>query len=122
MANEEFIKLAALGKDAWNKWAQENSKATVDFSGRKFKEADFSGFIFPGDSNFENCDFGKVLFSEAEFKGKAKFSHAKFRAYVALDRIAFRNDAIFENARFEKYAYVVHSVFKFANFKSAMSD
>jgi hypothetical protein len=62
---------------------------------------------------------GKAQFSGATFAGKADFSHATFKAYAGLDRIKFRNDAIFDHALFEEWAYVPFSRFQYANFRSA---
>jgi hypothetical protein len=122
VAKQSDLELAASGKDDWNEWAKTNEGVAVDFSGHVFASysANFEGFTFPGDVDFKYCRFsGKALFSGATFVGKADFAHATFQAYAGLDRVTFRNDAIFDHSCFEQYAYVVHSKFLYANFRSA---
>lgn len=96
LKGDEAIQLWLKGKDAWNKWVEENPEADVSFEGVDFRKYqpkkmdltahDFSfsfrGFCFPiGDvtfsgSNFSNVDvdFSNVTFS----KGKVNFSYVNF--------------------------------------------
>ena len=134
MASPEDIYRAALGKEAWNDWAEKSPKAKVDFSQASLYTADFRGFIFPGDVNFQharfagNADFGhcrflgETAFSYARFRRKADFSYATFAGKVDLDRVDFGDDASFEASTFRGYAYIVHSDFKYASFKLAKFD
>jgi hypothetical protein len=56
-------------------------------------------------------------FTRAKFQGNATFSSANFRERVQLDRMRLSKDAIFYNARFQRFAYMAHNQFdSFANF------
>jgi hypothetical protein len=121
VANQQDIARAALGKEAWNKWAVANKGCDVDFSGHVFESAaDFEGFNFPGVANFAGSEFtGKAHFSGATFAGTANFLHAIFLHYAALDRITFQGDVLLAESHFRGYAYAAHSTFGYANFKAA---
>ena len=77
--NLEAVRLWLKGKDAWNKWVEENPECDVDFSIVDFskirgrganEEIYFAYFWFPK---------GGVSFSEAQFgEGSVDFSNAKF--------------------------------------------
>jgi uncharacterized protein YjbI with pentapeptide repeats len=68
---------------------------TVDFGGKGFKDADFSGAIFKGDVNFRRAEFsGKsTSFYGAEFSKDANFSEATFKGDVDFSRAEFSGES-----------------------------
>ena len=90
MNKEESLRLHKQGKENWNLWAnrmlarREDSEvwkdeADVDFTSHVFEEADFSGFIFPGNTRFNRATFeGAARFLKATFKDSAGFGEATF--------------------------------------------
>ena len=95
-----WLELAALGRDAWNAWANEELKkpldqrSRVDLVGQQISHSDFSGFVFPG----------IVSFGRAAFKGHAFFSRAHFVGGVDLDDAQFDGDATFQGTKFSATA------------------
>jgi len=62
---------------------------------------DFSGYIFPSDVLFNNCQFKTTtLFNEACFIGDAWFEGAKFDKKVNFDKGEFKGDVWFNGAIF----------------------
>ncbi len=68
MNRDESIDLFRRGKEAWNAWAADISarqddsyewkaEARADFSSHEFGNADFSGFVFPGRTEFSDARF-----------------------------------------------------------------
>ena len=78
MANQEDIERAKLGKEVWNKWAEDNPGAATDFSNEKLESIGFSGFIFPGNVTFENSEISQADFRHATFSGDAWFTEVTF--------------------------------------------
>ena len=86
LKGEEALKLALLGRDEWNKWADNpgNDGCKVDFRDVEFeiepgKENFFSGYRFPGEANFQGATFsGSALFKGATFSGSVSFVGATF--------------------------------------------
>lgn len=100
---DEAVELWLQGKDAWNKWVEENPEADVSFSGVDFsahcKESgyiSFRYFIFPtGNISFEGSKFGNknVDFSYCDFgDGDVDFCSVNFG----------EKDVKFLNAKFGK--------------------
>ena len=65
LEGKEAIELWKKGKDAWNKWVEENPIANVDFKHKEFTDAyiSFEGFNFPA---------GDIIFSKTIFQRKIK--------------------------------------------------
>ncbi len=62
---EEFLKLARMGKDAWNAWRRDNPNEPADFSGVNFisqdnREICFAGYAFGYHTDFSKTTFGDV--------------------------------------------------------------
>ncbi|HYL76358.1 MAG TPA: pentapeptide repeat-containing protein [Bryobacteraceae bacterium] len=119
-----WLDLAALGRDAWNMWADSELKkpaaqrATVELGGSKINQTNWGGFKFPGRAHFNNAIFvGEAHFAEAHFFALAWFagstfprsSNATFADAVFLDRADFKQCVFngvnfFHNVRFESDA------------------
>jgi hypothetical protein len=93
-------------------WLEESA---VDFTGVEFgeKEADFSGFVFPGPADFQGAGFDWASFAGAQFATGARFSETQFRRGVSFAGAQFggltefegaviSSEADFEGARFLK--------------------
>ena len=89
--NLEAVRLWLKGKDAWNKWVEENPECDVDFSEVDFgylrkqcnnDDISFSLFKFPiGNVDFFQAQFGEgnVYFSDAQFgEGNVSFYGPQF--------------------------------------------
>ncbi len=98
LAGDDAVNLWLQGKDAWNKWVEENPEADVDFSNVDFEEirehrrlsrTSFSGFNFPnGRTSFIETKFGSasVLFDNAQFGDKGV---SFYRADFGGNRVSF---------------------------------
>lgn len=112
--------------------------ASSDFSSgdrpHEFQAFDFSGWVFPGDTDFGRATFtgnaqftgsrflGPVAFGRARFQGFARFDGAyfggrtwfggtEFLGYAWFDRVTFAGRASFGGAVFSDYAYFEKAVF-----------
>ncbi len=103
LRGEEALALYRKGKDAWNKWAEDNPGVKVSFKGVEFKHAIFAGFVFPGDADFTNATFiGNAWFDDATFSGDAWFIDATFSGDVSFRKATFNGSAYFRFATFRK--------------------
>lgn len=93
LPKEEALALARQGKDAWNKWAEENPGIKVDFSGHDFSKSglSFTEFVFNGPVNFARAKFDLADFSETKFMGES----TDFRFATISSGGAFFNDTKF---------------------------
>ena len=135
-----WLDLAALGRDAWNTWADSELKkpkaqrATVELGERKLAHTNWGGFKFPGSAHFNNATFlGEAHFAKTEFFSLAWFagstfpesSSATFQDATFLDRADFSGckfDGLgfFNSVQFESDVSFNGSRFKgFAHFYSA---
>lgn len=125
------------GKDEWNAWANKMLKrrpddiaqrkawernAAVHFCDSVLTNADFSGFIFPGKSVFEELTFeGNVSFDQARFSGSAIFLDVVFRHQTDSDGVEIPGRASFQTTKFEKTCIFHASRFRInADFSNAM--
>ncbi len=110
---EESVVLFKKGREAWNKWVEENPEYNIDFLGVDFskhrdedRNLTFGGFKFPkGLVRFEKTNFGSgdVSFMQTEFgDGHASFKDAQFgEGYVNFAEAKFgEGDVCFFNAKF----------------------
>ncbi len=115
LAGQEVTDLWLEGRDAWNRWVQDNPIADIDFSETDFagiREQNqlallsFEGFIFPdGHVSFDCADFGKgnVSFFGARFgTGDVSFSRTAFDGdHISFVETDFGNGLVsFSHARF----------------------
>lgn len=113
--NLEAVRLWLKGKDAWNKWVEENPECYVDFSEVDFgylreqcnnDDISFSLFKFPnGNVDFSAAQFGEgnVDFSHTQFvEGDVDFSGAQFgEGYVDFYKAQFgEGNVLFSYAQF----------------------
>lgn len=92
---DEALVLAKKGRVSWNEWAQNNAGAEVDFSTitlKPLKFSDFSGFIFPGYTNFQGTRIEDANFDRAEFRGDVVFGGA----------VLTGNETHFKSSKFQK--------------------
>lgn len=121
LEGQAAIDLWLQGKDAWNKWVEENPVADISFSGVDFSEFErvsFQEYKFPnGNVDFSVTEFGEceVSFTETNFgDGYVNFASAKFsgdrvyfpRIKIGKGRVNFSR-TMFGNG---------HVSFRFANF------
>ena len=135
MNKEESLRLYTQGKENWNLWAnrmlarREDSEvwkdeAEVDFTSHVFEEVDFSGFVFPGNTRFNETAFkgragfekstfkGPVGFREATFEGDAIFGETTFKGGAGFGEATFEGDVWFNEATFEGDAIFREATFK----------
>lgn len=106
MVHKADIERARKGPKTWNAWAAKHRQAAVDFSGATLDGFDFSGFVFPGEADFQDTTFaGDAKFTGAIFHGAADFSDAVVNGDAEFFRAVFHRDAIFENAVFSGDAW-----------------
>ena len=114
LEGEKALALLREGKDAWNKWAEDNPGARVSFEGVEFgdEEANFEGFVFLGEADFSGATFsGNATFYNATFSGDAKFSDAKFSEKATFREATFSGYALFDQATFSRNAYFHNAEF-----------
>ena len=113
---EFFLALARRGKNAWNRWREENGRMEgkqyvsanfegVDFRQRENEEIDFMDFVFGDGANFHACQFGDGYNRERRadsgfVPGMARFSGATFGSGVNFSGAVFGNLANFTQAQF----------------------
>lgn len=84
--SHDFLKLLNEGKDAWNKWMQDNPTESINIEGFDLKEKDLSGYDFSvvvaSYTNFQKCNLDHADFAHADLMNAsfsyADISHAKF--------------------------------------------
>ena len=118
-AQQRWLDLARLGKDAWNTWAEEELKkpleerATVDLSGQNIGHGEFDGFVFPGAVDFRRAIFdGHTIFQSATFEGLADFRNATFESHADFERATFKSSVAFFKATFMGDANFLSATFK----------
>ncbi len=112
MVAEPDIERAREGPETWNAWAAEHPQAAVDFSGATLDGFDFSGFVFPGEADFQDTTFaGDAKFAGAIFRGAADFNDAVINGDAEFFRAIFHRDAVFENAVFSGDAWFLGVIF-----------
>jgi hypothetical protein len=136
-----WLKLAGLGVDAWNTWAEEELKkgppekcAVIDLRNKKIAHIDFAGFKFPGAAYFSDAEFqchaffsrahffGQVWFNNSHFSGDATFQHTIFDTTVDFISATFEKTTSFHWAQFGRDAHVLSNCCEFigsASFASA---
>jgi hypothetical protein len=74
---------------------------------------DFSGFVFPGDTNFGSATFsGYAYFGSATFSGYADFRSATFSGNAYFESATFNGNATFALANFRQHATFAASRFE----------
>lgn len=129
LKGEEALALARQGKDVWNAWAEDHPDWAVIFFRHNFKgePISFEDFVFPGNAIFEDCTFGVMSFSGAEFRGgDARFSSAGFMEGVWFSGAIFSggwaefNDCLFSGtANFDGSEFHAFSSFEGSDFRGA---
>jgi hypothetical protein len=100
------------GKDAADRWMMD---ATVNFTNVIRHRADFSGFIFPGNTQFD----------VAIFREEIKFCNAQFLADVSFCQTSFQAKALFNDTQFYgqvdfKIAKLTQAKFEGAHFRESV--
>jgi uncharacterized protein YjbI with pentapeptide repeats len=94
----------------------------VNFSKRKFIDADFSDSTFMMDVDFSESTFADfVAFSGSTFYGKADFTQSSFKEGAWFDRSTFNNDAYFWGitfvaAHFDYATFIKEADFSYSTF------
>ena len=139
MNQEETLALYAQGREAWNEWANERlaernisnklwvKTATANFSTKEnphtFRhDANFAGFIFPGEVFFDNATFEKeTTFHEARFHQPAVFQKCTFKEEVRfidtkfLDYVTFEHANFYQSCTFHLSTFSPHTDTNFCN-------
>lgn len=117
LGGDEALELWRKGKNAWNRWVEENSVADVSFGKVDFSkertaempDIDFQGFNFPkGNVYFTKAIFteGRTLFNLATFgKGHYNFEREIFKGHAdfsVIKNIHLVKSLSFKSASFEK--------------------
>lgn len=124
---EKFLKMARMGKEAWNAWLRNNPNERANFIGIDFtlennKGICFSGFRFENHTDFSKTTFGDVpeaykvdlgkaaeqgvspegsaIFTRANFRGSVCFDDAEFGDGTRFDATIFGKSVSFDNASF----------------------
>ncbi|KZN49883.1 pentapeptide repeat-containing protein [Pseudoalteromonas luteoviolacea] len=135
LEGDEAILLWLEGKDAWNKWMEENPKAEVSFEGVEFSYKALKEH-FPDNENitslidysffgreyfsFEGYRFnGCTSFRKATFSGEARFDEAVFSGSADFKNTIFRGEASFTTANFHDKADFAEANFSYTYFNSA---
>ena len=92
-------------------------KAEANFSNKENpntfeKTADFSCFIFPGNTIFQHATFTtQTSFYSSNFNGEADFSNSIFKQYTLFENVTFSNVTTFMSAQFKDEATFSNSAF-----------
>lgn len=132
MNKEESLALYERGKEAWNEWAKEmlarredseawKDTAKTDLASHTFQEADFSGFIFPGEAQFKGATFpSSVSFDGANFEDTVNFDWAVFEGIASLIEVTFKGNTSFYDTAFRASTWFMGSIFeRYTSFKRA---
>jgi|GEM_PF-2022970 len=114
---EECLKMAQLGKKAWNEWQQNTPIDFVDFSGIDFetKNINFSNFIFESRVSFKNSIFGtdeNCNFNNTTFKKAVHFNDCTFANNATFNNVIFYQICFFERVKFQKESSFLQIEFK----------
>ena len=130
----ETIELYKKGKEEWNKWAicqinikdknnvewENNSRAIFTESKSSLGLNNFEGFIFPGETIFEQGVFERgVNFKCAVFHGCAFFSGCEFKKEANFDYCVFLSTVWFSH--FKKHSPEDSTKF-YSKFHNPFSD
>lgn len=120
-----WLELAALGRDAWNIWADSEIKkpkaqrVTVELGGVEIVHTNWSGFKFPGAVHFNNATFpGGAHFGNAEFFALAWFAGSRF---AKASSATFLDAKFLDRADFSGCVFCGLAFFNNAQFGSGVS-
>jgi hypothetical protein len=86
--------------------------STNDIVGQELKNAQFSGWTFPGGARFDGATFsGNARFDEATFSGDARFGGATFSGVARFGGATFSGGARFDGATFSGEAWFDRAAF-----------
>lgn len=106
--------------------------AISNFSEHHFSQADFTDFLFPGDTSFNRAQFpyyvrfnrtrfiGQTEFEEVVFPGTAEFNKAQFIGTAGFTKARFISTALFNNAEFFSNAIFQKVEFDSAEFQETI--
>ncbi len=108
----QAVRLLLKGRNAWNKWANENPACDIDFS---FFDYNQNRDLFRGMKNSDKFDFSNLIFPKS---GSITFESVNFGPHINLnfDKSIFGNgNIIFKKTNFGNKASFLETKFGYGN-------